>query len=213
MIPLRDHNPSNTFPLVTYGLIVINVLVFFAYFGLEEEALNAFIETYAIIPAEIIAGVDYQTLLTAMFLHGGIAHLVGNMLFLHIFGDNLEDRLGHLRFLVFYLLAGFGASALQIAVDPTSEIPNIGASGAIAGAMGGYLRLFPNHRIDVLVPLGVVLQTISVPAFTMLFYWVAVQFIGGFGTLGAEGGGVAYFAHVGGFVTGFLLVFFVRRKD
>lgn len=213
MIPLRDHNPSNTFPLVTYGLIVINVLVFFAYFGLEEEALNAFIETYAIIPAEIIAGVDYQTLLTAMFLHGGIAHLVGNMLFLHIFGDNLEDRLGHLRFLVFYLLAGFGASALQIAVDPTSEIPNIGASGAIAGAMGGYLRLFPNHRIDVLVPLGVVLQTISVPAFTMLFYWVAVQFIGGFGTLGAEGGGVAYFAHVGGFVTGFLLVFFARRKD
>jgi len=152
-------------------------------------------------------GQALQTLFTSMFLHGGIGHILGNMMFLNIFGDNLEDRLGHIKYLIFYLLCGLAASALQIIIDPGSQIPNLGASGAIAGLMGGYLVLFPTHKIDVLIPFFGFFNRSTVPAFTMLFYWIFFQFLSGFGQLGtAESGGIAYFAHIGGFLAGIVMV-------
>jgi membrane associated rhomboid family serine protease len=192
--------------VVTWILIAINVAVFVLMYLLGETDLEAFIRQWSIIPANIVGGQDYVTLITAIFMHGGIGHIVGNMMFLNIFGDNLEDYLGHMGYLVFYLLAGLGASILQIAVDPTSTVPNLGASGAIAGLMGGYLLLFPKHQVDVLVPWGLFMETIRLPAYTMLGYWFIVQFFSGVGSLGWEGGGVAYFAHIGGFVAGVVLV-------
>lgn len=206
MIPLRDHNPSGTFPWVTYALIAINVGVFVYMFGMSETALDIFVRTYAVQPAEIAAGTNLLTLITAMFMHGSIGHIFGNMLFLNIFGDNLEDRLGHLKYLGYYLACGIAASALQIVVAPLSLIPNLGASGAIAGLMGGYLVLFPRHQIDVLLPVFGWLSQATVPAYTMLFYWFIVQLFSGAGSIGIDGGGIAYFAHVGGFAAGVILV-------
>ena len=207
MIPIRDHNPSRTTPVITYLLLFINVAVFALMFTLTPESVEEFMFRYALIPSEIVNGQDLYTLLTSMFLHGSIGHIIGNMLFLHIFGDNLEDTLGHIKYLLFYVLSGLVASMLQIVVDPSSNIPNLGASGAIAGLMGGYLILFPSHRIDVLVPFAGFLNRTTVPAFTMLFYWIIFQFFSGFGQLAAPGtGGVAYFAHIGGFVAGVVLV-------
>ncbi|KKU64098.1 MAG: hypothetical protein UX87_C0008G0003 [Candidatus Amesbacteria bacterium GW2011_GWA1_47_16] len=207
MIPLRDHNKSNTFPFVTYALMAINIAVYmYMYFFLGERSFDRFIETWAMQPSEIVAGASLVTLITSVFVHGGFLHLAGNMLFLNIFGDNLEDTLGHVKYLIYYLAAGLGASILQIVVDPASRIPNLGASGAIAGLMGGYLILFPKHRVDVLLPVFGWLQEASVPAYTMLFYWFVLQLFSGAGSLGAAGGGIAYFAHVGGFVTGVILI-------
>ena len=207
MIPLRDHNKSNTFPFVTYALMAINIAVYmYMYFFLGERSFDRFIETWAMQPSEIVAGASLVTLITSVFVHGGFLHLGGNMLFLNIFGDNLEDTLGHVKYLIYYLAAGLGASILQIVVDPASRIPNLGASGAIAGLMGGYLILFPKHRVDVLLPVFGWLQEASVPAYTMLFYWFVLQLFSGAGSLGAAGGGIAYFAHVGGFVTGVILI-------
>lgn len=207
MIPLRDHNRTATTPIVTPILIGVNILVFLYMMTLGDAGILRFAETYAVIPSDIVRGVSLATLLTSLFLHGGIWHIVGNMLFLHIFGDNLEDTLGRVRYLFYYLMSGIGASLLQIATNPNSDIPNIGASGAIAGLMGGYLLLFPKHRIDVLVPFGLFMSRATVPAYTMLFYWFFVQFLSGTGSLGigAEGG-IAYFAHVGGFLTGIVLI-------
>ena len=210
MIPLRDHNPSQNTPFVTYLLLFLNIGIFLYMFLLPGESLDAFILQHALIPREISNGQDLITLLTAMFLHGGIGHIVGNMIFLHIFGDNLEDALGHIKFLLFYLVCGLAASALQIFTDPGSTIPNLGASGAIAGLMGGYLVLFPNHKVDVLLPIGGFLNSTTVPAFSMLLYWIFFQFINGFGQIGVEGGGVAYWAHIGGFVAGLILIFLMR---
>lgn len=209
MIPLRDHNPSGKTPFVTYSLIAASTAVFIYMFFLNDSTLNDFIGRFALVPNDIVHGQNLLTLLTAMFLHGGFMHLLGNMLFLNIFGDNLEDRLGHLRFLAFYLLAGLAGSALQIAVGPTSIIPNLGASGAIAGVMGGYLVLFPRERIDVLWSFGF-FGVSTVPASAMLVYWIIFQFIAGAGSLGipastGTGGGVAYFAHIGGFAFGYLV--------
>ena len=207
MIPLRDHNKSNTFPFVTYALMAINIAVYmYMYFFLGERSFDRFIETWAMQPSEIVVGASLVTLITSVFVHGGFLHLAGNMLFLNIFGDNLEDTLGHVKYLIYYLAAGLGASILQIVVDPASRIPNLGASGAIAGLMGGYLILFPKHRVDVLLPVFGWLQEASVPAYTMLFYWFVLQLFSGAGSLGAAGGGIAYFAHVGGFVTGVILI-------
>lgn len=177
---------------------------------MSETALESFVLTYSLIPAEIARGIDLYTLFTSMFLHGGIGHIFSNMIFLHVFGDNLEDRLGHLGYLMFYLVCGLGASLLQIAANPASDVPNLGASGAIAGLLGGYLVLFPRHKIDVLVPLGYILRTVTVPASFMLIYWIAFQFLQGLGSLGIGGGGIAYFAHIGGFLTGALIVFLLR---
>jgi len=210
MIPLRDHNKSTTFPLVTYSLLAINVGIFLLMFGMPAEQLDQFINRYALIPSQVLSGLGLETLITSMFLHGGVGHILGNMMFLNIFGDNLEDRLGHVGYLVFYLLCGLAASGLQIFVDPTSTIPNLGASGAIAGLMGGYLVLFPRHEVDILVPVMGYFSQARVPAYTMLFYWLVVQFFGGLGSLDYNGGGVAYFAHVGGFAAGALLILFLR---
>lgn len=205
MIPIRDHTPSGKFPFITYGLIGANVAVFLYMFFLGPSGVEGFIDSYALIPADIVRGQALLTLLTAMFLHGGFAHIIGNMLFLNIFGDNMEDRLGHARFLGFYLLAGLAGSALQIVINPLSTIPNLGASGAIAGVMGGYLVLFPRERVDILWTFGFI-GTSTVPASSMLGYWILFQFLYGFGSLGAAlGGGVAYFAHIGGFAFGYLV--------
>lgn len=207
MIPIRDHNPSGTTPIITYLLIVINSLVFINTLMFSQSELMDFVNQYALIPAQILQGENLHTLVTSMFLHGSIGHIVGNMLFLNIFGDNLEDTLGRVKYLIFYFLSGLGASFLQIATDPTSTIPNLGASGAIAGVMGGYLVLFPKHRVDTLVYFGFSASRITVPAYTMLIYWFIAQFFYGVGTLAIPAaGGVAYFAHVGGFITGFALV-------
>ena len=209
MIPLRDHNPSGRLPIITYFLISINVIVFAATFLLPSDILEEFFQQYALIPAFIVKGQNLYTLITSMFLHGGLGHIIGNMLFLNIFGDNLEDKLGHIKYLLYYLVCGLGASVLQILVDPGSTIPNLGASGAIAGIMGGYLVLFPRHRIDILFSLGWAVRQVTVPAYFMLFYWLVIQFFAGVGSLAfmdPSMGGVAYFAHLGGFATGWLLI-------
>jgi membrane associated rhomboid family serine protease len=209
MIPIRDHNPSGRLPFVTYILIGINVWVFFQMFTQSEAGLMTFINQFALFPNLVIQGQQLHTLITSIFLHGGIGHILGNMLFLYIFGDNLEDRLGHIKFLVWYLFCGVAASALQIFVDPTSSIPNVGASGAIAGVMGGYLVLFPREKIDTLIPLGFFLHRATVPAYFMLFYWFVIQLFSGFGSIALVDetvGGVAYFAHIGGFLAGFLTI-------
>lgn len=206
MFPIRDHNPSSKLPYVTYALIAINVAVFLLYFWKPQREIFEFFDVWALFPNRISAGYDYHGLITAMFLHGGVMHIGGNMLFLYIFGDNLEDYFGHVGFLLFYLASGLAASALQIFANPLSEIPNVGASGAIAGVMGGYLLLFPKAKVDVLVILGFFVQIFALPAFVMLGIWFAMQIFGGFSTIGQDGGGVAYWAHAGGFVAGVALV-------
>ncbi|HJZ05079.1 hypothetical protein A2634_04560 [Candidatus Amesbacteria bacterium RIFCSPHIGHO2_01_FULL_48_32] len=211
MIPLRDHNKSLTWPVVTYLLIGINLWVFFQMWGMSPSGLEEFVETWSVRPASIMSGMGLVTLLTSMFLHGGIAHVLGNMLFLHIFGDNLEDRLGHIGYLIYYLVSGVAGSVAQIWADPSSTIPMLGASGAIAGLMGGYLVLFPRHRIDVLIPWGFWFEELTLPAWTMLIYWIIFQVFGSLGSLGVDGGGIAYMAHVGGFAAGVVLVKFFLR--
>lgn len=209
MIPLKDHNPSGRVPFVNYILMAINVLVFGYSFLLPEDLLLSFIDKYALIPALIVQGKNLSSLITSMFLHGGLGHLIGNMLFLNIFGDNLEDKLGHIKYLLYYFVCGLGASILQIVISPGSTIPNLGASGAIAGIMGGYLVLFPRHQIDILFSFGFTLRQARVPAYFMLFYWFIAQLFSGVGSLAfmdQSMGGVAYFAHIGGFATGWLLI-------
>jgi len=215
MFPFRDHNPSDRTPYVAYALIAINVLVYLTYGFRPEREVYAIFDTWALVPAEAMAGVDLHTLLTCMFMHGGWMHLAGNMLFLWVFGDNLEDYLGHAGMVVFYLLCGLGASAAQIAVDPYSMIPNVGASGAIAGLMGGYLLLFPKARIDVLFIIVIIVKVIPLSAWIVLGAWVGLQVVMGIADWGVAGGGVAYFAHIGGFVAGIAgiaLVWMVRGK-
>lgn len=206
MFPLRDHNPSGTTPYVVYALMAANILAFFWYsttFTTPRD-LHTFYAALATVPAEITAGEGQFTLLTSMFIHGGLMHLGGNMLFLWIFGDNMEDEMGHLPFLLFYLASGVGATLLHVASDPASNVPMIGASGAIAGVMGGYLLMFPRARVDILLILIVFFRIIPVPAWLMLGLWLGMQFLGGFGSSGA-GGGVAYWAHAGGFFVGLIL--------
>ncbi len=209
MLPIRDHNPSKGVPIVTYGIIAVNIIVFFSYFPTATpESLWDFFQIYALQPAEISQGESLLTLISSMFLHGGWMHLGGNMLFLYIFGDNLEARMGKIKFLLFYLVSGFAASYAQIFADPTSMIPNVGASGAIAGVMGGYLLLFPKAKVDVFMYMRI--QT--VPAFMMLGYWFILQVISGTASFGGDGGGVAYWAHAGGFVAGLVMAIFFRKK-
>ncbi|MBD3764997.1 MAG: rhomboid family intramembrane serine protease [Rhodobacterales bacterium] len=206
MFPIRDHNPSGRTPYVTWALIAANVAVFLTYWlGLpDDRALEWFFLRWGLIPARLMQGDGRETVLTSMFLHGGWAHLGGNMLFLFIFGDNLEDRMGHGRFLRFYLASGLAAAALQVAADPGSPIPMVGASGAIAGVMGGYLLLFPRARVDVLIIIVIFFRILPVPAWILLGLWFAMQVLGGFATP-SDMGGVAYWAHAGGFVGGVAL--------
>jgi len=207
MFPIRDHNPSSRTPYVTYALIAINIAVFLSYypFATNQAALASVFANWAMVPQEISSGQDLYTLVTSLFLHAGWMHLAGNMLFLWIFGDNLEDMLGHAAFALFYLASGLGADLAHWAADPGSAVPTVGASGAIAGVMGGYLLLFPKARIDILLILIIFFKVFSVPAWLMLGLWFAFQVVNGYGT-DITGGGVAYWAHAGGFVLGFLLV-------
>lgn len=225
LFPVGDDNTGRGLtPYVNYLLIAINV---FVYFFLQT---TAFTYGYSVVPAEITHGIDiattirigdstlklypgpspiYLTLLTSMFMHGGIGHLFGNMLYLWIFGDNVEDRMGHLKYLIFYLFCGLLASATQILFAPNSLIPSLGASGAIAGVLGAYLVLFPQRGVKVFFIGGIVVM----PALIVIGLWGLLQFFSGFGSLGSIGtsGGVAYMAHIGGFVAGILLVFLFRN--
>ncbi|QBF31147.1 rhomboid family intramembrane serine protease [Thalassococcus sp. S3] len=206
MIPIRDHNPSGRTPYVTYTLMAVNIAVFLSYMSLlgDPRALNALFFDWAIIPMRITSGDGFMTMVTSMFLHGGFMHLAGNMLFLWIFGDNLEDEMGHTRFLLFYLAAGLGAGLIHVLSAPGSTVPTVGASGAIAGVMGGYLLLFPKARVDILLILIVFFKIFPIPAWIMLAVWFAMQFIGGIGS-DPDLGGVAYWAHAGGFLVGLAL--------
>jgi membrane associated rhomboid family serine protease len=215
MIPLHDSNPTRTTPLLTIGLIIVNVLAWLLELSQEGQGqLNEFVVQWAIVPAELLSQPlqELPTVFTSMFLHGSWGHLIGNMLYLWVFGDNIEDRMGRVRYLLFYLVSGIVAAGLQIAFDPDSRVPLVGASGAIAGVMGGYLLLYPRARIMTLVGY---FRT-NVPAVLVLGFWIVFQFFGGVGSLsGTEQGGVAFFAHIGGFVAGMLLVkpFLIGRPD
>jgi membrane associated rhomboid family serine protease len=207
MFPIRDHNPSAQTPVVTWALIVINVAIhLWQVAAVRSEAqLYYLYDAYAMVPIEISAGQDLWTLVTSAFLHGGWMHLIGNMLFLHIFGDNLEEALGRLGFLLFYLLGGMGAGLCQWASEPGSDIPTIGASGAIAAVMGGYLLLFPKARVDVLIFIVIIIRIVPIPAWVMLALWFGLQVFSGFGADPLTGG-VAYWAHAGGFAIGFVMM-------
>ena len=204
MIPLGDDNSARRItPVVTYALIVINVL----FFLVELSSGDAFIQRWSVVPQRLLANPigDFITVFTAMFMHGGWMHLIGNMLYLWIFGDNVEDRLGHARYTVFYFLCGIAATFAQVLVDPNSNIPNLGASGAIAGVLGAYLLMFPRGSVRVMMGRAI----IPMPALIVIGFWAVLQFISGFGAIATTeqtaGGGVAYMAHVGGFVAGLIL--------
>ena len=212
MIPLRDVIPSRTRPGVTIGLVAINVLVFLFQATLSEETAQRFVYTFAVVPAHF----SLVDVFTSLFVHAGLTHLAGNLLFLWIFGDNVEDRLGHGRFALFYVLCGYGAAIAQTALIPDSLIPMVGASGAIAGVMGAYLVLYPHSRVLMLFPFPPIL--FELPAVFFLGFWFFMQFLSGLGTLpifqgGTISGGVAFWAHVAGFVCGLALVVPMRRKE
>jgi membrane associated rhomboid family serine protease len=218
MFPLRDTQPSYSKPVVTVLLIAINMLVFLYEFSLDSYSQNAFIATYGLVPDHF----NYANILTSMFLHGGWMHVLGNMWFLWIFGDNIEDILGHGKYLAFYLMCGVVAALTQVLFNFYSRVPMVGASGAIAGVMGAYLVKFPHSRIRTAVFFIFILFT-DVPAWAMLIYWFAIQLFSGVGSLGetqASQGGTAFFAHVGGFIAGIVLVNvlgtrerYYRRRD
>jgi len=233
VFPIRDENPHFLTPWATWGLVAANVLswAFVQGFGTESDLARS-ICLHGLVAGELLqtvpAGASFPlgddvacattgvphpvTLLTHMFLHGGWMHLLGNMWFLWIFGNNVEDSMGHVRFAIFYLLCGLAAAAAQILSDPSSGIPMVGASGAIGGVMGAYVMLYPRVRVQMLVWFGFYVTTVAVPAVWMLGYWLVVQVIGGVGSLGIRSGGVAFWAHVGGFVAGALLVLPFRNE-
>ena len=205
MLPIRDHNPSGRTPFVVYALMAINIGVFLTYAGLpERQVLQQIYVPYALIPARLGYGEGFGTLITSTFLHGGVLHLAGNMLFLWIFGDNLEDEMGHAGFLLFYLACAVGAGLIHVLASPGSMVPTVGASGAIAGVMGGYLLLYPKARVDILIILVIFFRIIAIPAWLMLGLWLGMQLLGGFNA-DPNAGGVAYWAHAGGFAAGVAL--------
>ena len=206
MFPIRDHNPSGRTPFVTYALMALNIGIFVSYVALFDDAraINGFFYEWALIPARLSEGQGTVGVFTSMFLHAGWLHLAGNMLFLYIFGDNVEDEMGHLPYLVFYLACGMLSAFAQVYSAPGSIVPTVGASGAIAGVMGGYLLLFPKARVDILIIFIVFFRIFQIPAWIMLALWFGMQFIGGIGA-DPSIGGVAYWAHAGGFVAGMLL--------
>jgi membrane associated rhomboid family serine protease len=212
MIPLRDVIPSRTTPYITITIIVLNALAWLFEISLPEPVLNQFLTVYGVVPAYFSA----PTLITSMFLHGSWSHVIGNMWYLWIFGDNIEDNLGHGRFMIFYLLCGIAAAAGQIAMDPYSTLPTIGASGAIAGVMGGYFVLYPHSRVLTLIP-WIFIQIVELPAIVLLGFWFLMQlFSAGAIAVTASshgGGGVAFAAHVAGFVVGMVGVFAFRRRQ
>lgn len=214
MLPIRDHNPSGRIPYVTYALMALNIGIFISYWPLfsDDRALLEFYRNWALFPVLVTQEGAYDTLFYSMFLHGGWMHLAGNMLFLWIFGDNMEDEMGSVPYLGFYLASGIGAGLVHVAAGPMSVVPTVGASGAIAGVMGGYLLLFPKARVDILIIFVVFFKILPVPAWIMLALWFGFQLVGGFGS-SADEGGVAYWAHAGGFIAGVLLTIpvFLRK--
>jgi len=211
MIPIRDVIPSRTFPYITTTIILLNAIAWLFEISLPRDVLPAFLQSFGVVPASFHA----STLITSMFLHGGWMHIIGNMWYLWIFGDNVEDRLGHGRFIFFYLLAGAVAALGQIAMDPTSTLPTIGASGAIAGVMGGYFVLYPRSRVLTAVTLIIFWEIIEVPAIVLLGFWFLMQLVSAGSiavTASTGGGGVAFAAHVAGFVFGMGAVFLFRKR-
>jgi len=236
MFPFRDENPTVLTPYVTVGFIAINVLVWVLVQGAGfSDQLARSVCELGLIPGELLGRVpagervplapgvmcvvradpQYLTVLTSMFLHGGWFHLIGNMVFFWVFGNNIEDAMGHGRFVVFYLLCGAAAAATQVAISPSSAIPMVGASGAISGVLGAYLLLYPRVRVHTLIFLGLFVTTVALPAYVMLGYWIVLQLVGGLPALaGMESGGVAFWAHIGGFGAGMILIsLFVKREN
>ncbi len=222
MIPLRDNNPRQTMPMVTIALIVANSLVFLRELTLDEASTSLMIGNLGLIPSRTVAFFSggpvtvsqaLAPFLTSMFLHGGWMHLIGNMWFLWIFGDNVEDRVGHMRFVLLYLCCGFAGSLAHMLSSPASSVPTVGASGAIAGVLGAYLITYPRAKVLTLIPIFFFITTVEIPAFLFLFGWFAYQFFFGVVSLGPEGqmgGGVAWFAHIGGFLAGVPLMLWAR---
>lgn len=232
MFPIRDDNPHFLTPYVTYGIISLNVIAWGLVQGLgSEPTLSGSVCNLGLVPGELLqtvpAGTRFQvgpnsvcvlgdtstwyTAITSMFLHGGWFHIISNMWFLWIFGNNVEDSMGHGRFAIFYLLCGLSAAALQIASNPESAIPMVGASGAIGGIMGAYVLLYPRVHVHILIFFGFFFTTIAVPAYVMLGYWFLLQMVGGLGTLSTQGG-VAFWAHIGGFLAGAMLILVFRDQ-
>lgn len=234
MFPIRDDNPTFLTPYATYALIAANVAVWVFVQGLgADPALARSLCQLALIPGELMQTVaagtriavgpntvcvltdqsNWLTPLSSMFMHGGWMHIIGNMWFLWIFGDNVEDSMGSIRFAAFYILSGLAAAAAQIFADPQSAVPMVGASGAIGGVMGAYILLYPRVRVHMLIFLGFFVTTVAVPAILMLGYWFAIQLLSGVASAGAAGGGVAFWAHVGGFLAGAALVYVFRNTE
>jgi membrane associated rhomboid family serine protease len=207
VIPLRDTITSRTVPVVTYAIMAANIAVYLYQESLGS-AFEGFSEVHGLVPKRFVAEwwSDVTPLFTSMFLHGGWLHLLGNLLYLHIFGDNVEDRLGHARFLLFYLLAGATAGLAQVMMHPATAVPMVGASGAIAGVTGAYFLFYPRARVVTLVPIFLFVQVVEIPAFFFLLFWFAFQLLLGLGSIGTEtGGGIAFWAHLGGFAAGMIL--------
>ena len=200
--PYKDDNPRVLFPFVTFGIITLNVLIFIGQFwisGNDPAIGKSLVYMYGFVPAEF----NPLTIFTSMFMHGGFAHIIGNMWFLYIFGDNVESILGHVKYFIFYLACGIGAALAQFFVEPASQVPMIGASGAVAGVLGAYMIRFPKARVHVLAVIIIFITTFVVPAQIVLGLWFLMQLSGGLGSLGVDTtGGVAWFAHIGGFIIG-----------
>ncbi len=217
MIPIRDRVPTHNFPAVNYALIAVNIIVFIFQWlaGANQEAM---IYEFALIPANVTAGLDVgdvRDIFTSMFMHGGLLHIAGNMLYLWIFGDNVEDNLGKVKYLLFYLVGGVVASLAHIVSSPNSQIPTVGASGAIAAVLGAYLVLYPSAKVETFIPLGFFMRLAVLPASIVLGLWFVLQLFNGVMTIGAaDVGGVAFWAHIGGFLAGVVmaLLFGTRRK-
>ena len=209
MIPLKDDNPRSAFPILTITLIAVNILAFLLelQFGLEYVVMK-----YGAIPIEIVNGQDLETMFTSMFLHGGSMHLAGNMLYLWIFGDNIESYLGRFKFILFYLICGLIAIFAHIIVSGSSEVPMVGASGAISGILGAYLIKYPKAKVLVLIPIIFFITVRRIPALFVLGFWFIMQLFSGVVTIGGEGGGVAFWAHIGGFVAGLGLILLLSEK-
>jgi membrane associated rhomboid family serine protease len=213
VIPIRDVIPSRTTPVVTVAIIAINAAVFLYQQTLNEPQLMRFVYSYALVPATF----SIPAVLTSMFMHGDWMHFLGNMLFLWIFGDNVEDRVGHGRFVLFYVLCGAAAALAQVWITPASRVPMVGASGAIAGVMGAYFVMFPHSRVLTLIPIFFFIELVEVPAIFFLGIWFLLQFLSGVTSLGVartqDVGGVAFWAHVAGFVAGVIWIFVFRRPE
>jgi len=229
MLPLKDDIPTRTFPMITVGLIAVNVLVYFYQWSLElssdplaARAAQEFVFEFGLVPCRLTGSCAVQgdfpspgiTLFSSMFLHGGLFHIFGNMLYLWIFGNNVEDTLGHHRFLAFYLAAGAVAALTQTVMGPNSRVPMIGASGAVSGVLGAYLMLFPRASVLTLITFGFFIRIVRVPAMIVLGFWIIVQVLNGLVTFGVgREGGVAWFAHIGGFGAGIALLWLLRPRE